>query len=301
MGARNGLGQLSVNDELRVQLSRLVEIGRYDDADRLLQGAFSQSPSDADNYYYAARVASERDQLDAAREHLHELIQSSPQHFEGRVLIADVARRSGRLAEAERVLLELLSERPESPYLFACYARVMLETLHVEKARALIGEALRLSPTEPLALVLDVLVCIVEGKSAEARERLGDIVAASPQARHVAFTMITVLSNEHRYREALEIAQAVFRESPRDPELLDLVVELRARTHWVSIPAWPLQRFGYLGAIGLWMGLVMLLLIVGERRNLVAIVFLGVTYVAYCIYSWTYKPLLVRWLKWRGL
>jgi hypothetical protein len=159
---------------------------------------------------------------------------------------------------------------------------------------------LRLSPTEPLALVLEVLVCIVEGNSAEARERLADIVARSPQARHAALTMITVLSNEHRYREAFEIAQAIFRESPRDRELLDLVVELRARTHWVSIPAWPLQRFGYLGAIGLWMGFVMSLLIAGER-HLAAIVCLGVIYVIYCIYSWTYRPLLVRWLKWRGL
>jgi predicted Zn-dependent protease len=289
-----------MNGKLQVQLSRLIEIGRFDAADRLLRRAFSEAPADADNHFYAACVAEARDELTDARDHLGEFLRASPEHFEGRVLWARIARRSKQHSEAERVLLELLTERPNSAYLLALYAEVMLETLHVQKARALVDEALQRSPDEPLACVLDVLISLIEGDRSSARERLRRLVATSPRARHVALSMVTLLSTEGRDREALEIAQSVFRDSPGDPDLLDLVIELRARTHWMSIPAWPLMRFGWLAAIGSWVVVGIVVRVLGDRAPIVAAV-VGVTWIVYCVYSWTYKPLLVRWLKWRGL
>ncbi|WP_437967954.1 hypothetical protein WMF04_01045 [Sorangium sp. So ce260] len=287
--------------ELHLQLEHLLETRRVDVARRVLERAFSENPSEPENHYYAARVADlAGDRAEAARQ-IGQLLTLAPDHVGGLSLAVELARKGKEHALAEQHALELIRRNPERGHTYAQYALVMLETLHVEKARALALEARRLSPEDELAHVLDVLTSIVVGEREQARQDLAQLVQRNPDALSVAWTLMTVLEADHRYRDALEVAKEVVRATPDDPDAIRAVIELGARAHPLALPAWPLQRFGYFASIGLWIAVAVTVSIALEARSFSLAAWVGGLWVVYAVYAWTYLPLLRRWIRARGL
>ncbi|AUX26138.1 uncharacterized protein SOCEGT47_066990 [Sorangium cellulosum] len=287
--------------ELHLQLEHLLETRRVDIARRVLERAFSENPSDPENHYYAARVADRAGDRAEATRQIGQLLTLAPDHVRGLSLAVELARKGKDLALAEQHALELIRSHPEQGHYYAQYALVMLETLHVEKARALALEARRLSPEDELAHVVDVLTSIVMGERDRARHDLAELVRRNPDALSVAWTLLTVLEADHRDRDALEVAKEIVRATPDDPDAIRAVIELGARTHPLAWPAWPLRRFGYFASIGLWIAAAVALSIAAHTKNLSLAVWVGGLWIVYAIYSWTYLPLLRRWIRARGL
>ncbi|WP_437813686.1 tetratricopeptide repeat protein [Sorangium sp. So ce1078] len=287
--------------ELHLQLEHLLETRRVDIARRVLERAFSESPSEPENHYYAARVADlAGDRAEATRQ-IGQLLTLAPDHVGGLSLAVELARKGKQHSLAEQHALELIRRNPERGHTYAQYALVMLETLHVEKARALTLEARRLSPEDELAHVLDVLTSIVVGEREQARQDLAQLVQRYPDALSVAWTLMTVLEADHRYRDALEVAKEVVRATPDDPDAVRAVIEFGARAHPLALPAWPLQRFGYFASIGLWIAVAVTVSIALETRNFSLAAWVGGFWIVYAVYLWTYLPLLRRWIRARGL
>jgi hypothetical protein len=205
-----------------------------------------------------------------------------------------------RFGEAEPAFLDLLREAPGNAGLLALYAQLMLFTANVEKASALVTEALRHEPDHRNARLVAVLVAIVSGKARTGGEQLADLVRQDPECERTARTLLLVLVEQHRHREALLVGQQLLRARPGDRGLVDMVIELRAHTHWVALPAWPLTRWGWAGAVGTW-GVAILALGQLKRVSSTWAAILGVAYLVYVIYSWTHGPVLRRWLAWRGV
>lgn len=293
------------NDEVDVadvttQVERLLDVERPADARRVLAPALLRHPDDADLLVLAARVEDDAEDKVEARRLIGEALRREPDHFGGRIYHYRHLAADQRHAEAEEVILGLLREAPASAPLIALYAQLMLETMHLEKARALVDEALRLDPEEGLAQVLDVLLAVVHDHSAAARDRLMQMVAQRPDARHVAYVAITVLADRHDDRAALELARALVKGSPNDQAAIDIAVELRARTHPLSWPIWPMQRFGWYGSAAIWVvgvgGLQLARQLAPSIVGPLLVAFLG-----WVIYSWTVPPLLRQHLKKRGI
>lgn len=289
-----------VSHDRYLMLERLLEVRRYREAERVLAEAMVAEPDNPENHYYAARLAHEQEQWADAREELELLLRREPDHAPGRELLVHVAIAQKAYAEAEEVVTDLIRERPREPQYFAQYAYVMLLTLHLDRARALVDEALRLDPEHRFAGVLDVVISLIHGEKAAATDRLQALVRHDPEALHVSHTILMMLVNEHRYGPAFEMAREILRARPDSEDALRLTIELKAASHWLAWPARVVQPLGWAGSGLLWIGMVALISVLARTGHAEWSTVVGVVWVVYAIYTWVQQPLLRRYFAWRG-
>jgi predicted Zn-dependent protease len=285
---------------VEVQLERLLEQRRFGKARELIQELFAEDPQHPTAHLWAARLALAEDDTRSARSHVREVLRQDPEDFEARHVLFQVELEERRWAEAEEVLLGLLRERPEDPDLLTNYSWLMLCTVHVQKARELQREAIRRQPDHHGARVVGALLSLVEGAGGRARWEAAQLLREDPQGEARLSVLFAVLVNEGRHREALEIGRELLRLDPGDEELVEALIELRALTHWAAWPAYPFVRWGWAASAVVWVAAmvgVRLLATVDTR----AAAILAFTFLAYVVYSWTFMPILRRWLRWRGL
>lgn len=281
---------------LAAQASELLDRRRTVPARLLLSRALQQHPGDGALLLELARADVLEDRLDSARDTLAGLLHEHPADIGARWLMFVVQMESGRLPEAEELVLGLLREMPRSPQFFAGYSRLMLRALLVEKARALADEALRLDPQDDDALRARSLCDIVERPQRTDSAALARLLAANPDDAHTLQLVAVALVHANRPRQALSLARELLRHQPDDPQLLHLVRALRLQTHWSLWPLWPLQRWGWAGSIGLWLGVIVLYQVL-RRVAPDALGPVSLVMLAYVAYSWVWPPVLRRWME----
>lgn len=279
--------------ELIAQGWGLLERRRYDHATRVIGEALRRFPGDEDVLLLAANLDWLQDRLEPARETLQELLRTNPESYGGRALLAKVLRESKDYAGAERLWIDLLREEPEAADWYAEYAHVMLDTLHVAKARALAAEGLRHDPENPGCLFVHALTDVIESPSGRS-DSLVTLVREHPDQARTAVALVVSLSAQRRNREALRVAQELLRADPGRADLVELVRELKALTHWALLPLYPMQRWGWGGAIAVWvLGATVLLPLSRAYLPPTGATIVIWTWLAYVVYSWV-GPALVR-------
>ena len=286
--------------EVHWQIGRLIEVRRLSEAKPLLQRLFSSQPDDPEAHVLAARIALMEDNAVSAGEHVAHALAGNPAHQGARLLRFFLLLGEHRYPEAEQTIISLLREDPSDADLLAYYARLMLYTANLEKARALTTEAIRHDPEHHEARVVAVLLSTVRGDHSLAREQLADLVREDPEGRQLAWTLFTVLCEQRRSKEALLVGQQLLRDDPDNKDLAQLLIDLRTTTHWVSLPAWPLNRWGWAASGGIWIGALMVIMLLQSVAPRWAGLFMF-SYLAWVIYTWTYRPVLRRWIAWRGI
>jgi len=283
------------------QLERLLEVKRLKEADELIGRLLAEAPGDPNLCWYAARAALLNQDLDEGRRQIEAALSADPEHFGARFLLFRIELHVNHYAEAEQLITGLIREYPEDPDLFTEYADLMIETLHLDKARQLTDEALRLDPDNRSARLTDVLLSTIEGQRDRADTHLSDLVREDPEAREVAFTLLQSLTEQRRSEEALELCQELMRSDPGNENLVELAVALRVQTHPLALPLWPMQRFGWAASGAIWVGAVLsFALLRRQSDNPWAAAAVGV-YVAWVVYTWAYGPIMTRWLRARGI
>lgn len=285
--------------EVQFRVRGLVERGRFEQARKMLPEAFSLGPDDFGNHCLAGRVALELEDYEAAYSSVARALELHPSSIDAGLLMFSVHRHGGQFPDAEKVIVELLRDNPDDSQMFACYAELMLRTLHLEKAGALAAEALRLDPTQSLARMVSLLVRIIEGDREGAVAELEELVRDDPNALQAAWGIVAVLQSEHRHGEALEVMRGILHSTPDDGSIVEAMVALRAASHWTVVPLWPLNRYGWLGSGMLW-GAAVGSFLLSRRFAPDLIIPLLTFYIVYVVYSWVWPPLLKRWLRSRG-
>ena len=285
--------------EFALQLDHLIERKRFPQASTLLAEALGQYPDDSNLLYAAALIDYLTDANTQARATLHRVLLRDPEHFRARALLAAVCQDLGELEQSEAVLLDLLKDYPEAAQLYARYAMLMYRTMHVDKAKALAREALRLDPEDELALTACMIGDMIDGRKGDAKETLAALLLRHPESISTAHMLIRHLVSRGQYGAAKRIAIELLKLDPASREALVLVVELDTLSHWSMLPLWPLNRWGWAASAGLW---VLALALVKLAPRIVPGAGSWVSYalLAYCVYSWLYPPLLKRHLKRRA-
>jgi len=286
--------------ERGAQVERLLEVGRVDEASQLLEHALSSEPDSAQLRTLAARIAIARRDYASAREQIGAALDLAPRDYLARWLLYAIEHDEDRYSEAERVLIELIRDHPNDAFLLAEYADLMLLTLHLEKARQLVDESLRLDPEGEVGRRTDALLRLVEGDREGANERVQSLIRDDPKSRRTALTLYRHLIEQHRQREALDVAKQLLRANPSDEALIAAIVDLRAQTHWLALPIRPLQRFGWAGSAGIWLGFIVIANF-ARRTDAVWAGAILAAYLAWVVYSWTYMPIMTRWIRARGV
>ena len=254
-------------------------------------------PGDHAVLYYAALVDWLEDRDEEALATASRLVEHYPDSYDGRLLLFRILDSLGRRGEAEPVILGLLNDYPEDALLYARYSLLMLETMHIEKAGALAARALQLEPDNDVAITASVLQELVANPGEAARQRLGELVQRYPEAVGTAMTVVTVLVDEGRNKEALRISQEVLRQNPNSEPIVDLVVSLKSASHWSMAPLRPLQKWGWGASVAIWFG--MMLLLRALRGTELERILLPVTviFLAFIVYSWVWPPVLRKLMR----
>ena len=278
-------------------LEYLVERRRLAQARAQLAELLPQHPQDTELLFYSGYVDYLDDRYDGARKSLRQALAREPEHAAASYILYLVEYEKGHYAEAEELILGLLRSYPESSEYLAAYAQLMLTTGHLEKADKLAREAARLEPDNHRALIVGAVSAFVSAPTAEARENLTRLVERYPESLATMATTMTLLANQRRHKEALELAQELIRVDPSNQAWVEAIVDLKAATHWSMVPLWPMVRFGWAGSAAIWVAWILLYRLLPNTPLAPYTGVIVVGFLAYIIYSWTWPHLLKKILR----
>ncbi|MGH1541087.1 MAG: tetratricopeptide repeat protein [Arenicella sp.] len=287
-------------NDINAPLWKLIELRRYDEARKQAQQGIAQSPENAGLYHAAAHIEWLCDEIELGLSIAEQGLGIDPAHEQLRYVFFNLLVESERYSEAEAIIADLISGSPEDADYLCAYSRLMMQTFYLEKARALCDEALRVSPDHEPAQILNHLLNIIDGKKDQAADDLAILVRNNPENERLLGLVANSLVDQKRYSEAQRVAQELIRMDPGDSDYVDMAVSLRTINHWSSWPNWPLNRFGWVASIVIWLGAIGLIRFMETSNNLWVTTFVFV-YIGWVVYSWVQPPLLKKWLKHRGI
>lgn len=269
-----------------------IERRRLEDARRILGQGLKEFPQDPDLLFHSAQVEWLADRNKEAEATARQVLVIDPTHAPARQLLASLLMASGEFADAELLLISLLRDYPESADLYGRYSRLMLRTLHLDKAEQLAREGLRYSPENDECLMAAAL-CETARSGARPNEGLAKLLQAHPESLSSVHALVVALVDAGRISEAHRIARSAMRGDPANLHLVSLVRELHIQNHWSMKPLWPLQKWGWGASAAMWLGGIVVIRGLSqsapELATPVAFFWLG-----YCIYSWVWPPLIRR-------
>ena len=269
-----------------------IERRRLGDARNIIAQGLKEFPQDSDLLFHSAQVDWLSDLNKEAEATTRQVLLIDPHHAPARQLLASLLTESGEFADAELLLIGLLRDYPESADLYGRYSRLMLRTLHLDKAEQLAHEGLRYDPDDAECLMAAAL-CETARSGARPNEGLKKLLQAHPESLSSVHALVVALVNAGRIGEAHRIAQSALRGDPANEHLVSLVRELRIQNHWSMKPLWPLQKWGWGASAVMWLGgIVMIRGLARAAPELATPVALA--WLAYCIYSWVWPPLARR-------
>ncbi len=280
-------------ETLQAQAEALLDRRRVDAARAVVARGVQLHPEHEGLLFQAARIEAMDKRTEAARALLEQLLSGNPSHAGARILMFVIEMDDGQLAQAERLILDLLRESPQSPTYYAYYSRLMLRALLIGKASRLADEAVRLAPNSEEALHARALCDIALGRAPRDSAAAIRLLTRHPDDARTMRLMVASLAHARRPREALGVARELLRLQPDDHELAALVRALRYDTHWTLLPLWPMQRWGWAGSAGLWIGVLIAAQLMDRLAPAHAGTF-GLTWLGFIVYSWAWPPVLRR-------
>lgn len=269
-----------------------IERRRLHDARRILKEGLAQYPQDPDLLFHSAQVEWLDGSVAGAESTVRQALVVDPEHAPARQLLASLLVEREEFADAELLLIDLLRDFPEHADLYGRYARLMLRTLHLEKAEQLAREGLRYDPENDECL-LAIALCETARSGARPNEALAKLLGAHPESLSSVHALVVALVDAGRLDEAHRIAQGAMRADPANENLVSLVRELRIQNHWSMKPLWPLQKWGW-GASAVMYGAAF---VIGRMLAKTApewVVPFSLFWLSYAIYSWVWPPLIRR-------
>ena len=271
-----------------------IERRRLRDARRVLQEGLAQYPQDPDLLFHSAQVDWLGDENATAENTVRQVLVIDPDHVPARQLLAAMLIEKKEYADAELLLIGLLKEYPEHADLYGRYSRLMLRTLHLDKAEQLAREGLRYDP-ENAECLLAIALCETARSGARPNEALTKLLGAHPESLSTVHALVIALVESGRMDEAHRIAQGAMRADPANENLVGLVRELRIQNHWTMKPLWPLQKWGWGASAAMWLGGLFISSALQRAHSPLAMPFIYL-WIAYAIYSWVWPPVLRRFL-----
>jgi predicted Zn-dependent protease len=269
-----------------------IERRRLSDARRILKDGLTQFPQDPDLLFHSAQVDWLEGNIVVAEATVRQALVVDPEHPPARQLLASLLIERDEFADAEMLLIGLLRDFPEHADFYGRYARLMLRTLHLEKAEQLAREGLRYDPENDECL-LAIALCETARSGARPNEALTKLLGAHPESLSSVHALVVALVDAGRIDEAHRIAQGAMRADPANEDLVTLVRELRIQNHWTMKPLWPLQKWGWGASAAMWGGAFVIARVLEKSAPQLYFPFV-VFWLAYAVYSWVWPPLIRR-------
>jgi tetratricopeptide (TPR) repeat protein len=201
----------------------------------------------------------------------------------------------GDLERAEVASLEALRLAPDHPVLLCRYALLLARGGELTKAGKVLAEAERVAPDDEAVIRTRITLAYLRGddKAAEreSRRALAELDPEDPLGHTMLGLRAATQGNPWRASRHWDTAA---RADLSDETAVKLAREGRIGTHPLLWPVIPIDRFG----VGkLWIGAVAVLLLLRATGQEVLTIVASITWVAFCVYSWTVPPLVRRYYE----
>ena len=272
----------------------LMERRRYMQARNVISQGLRHFPDSSDFQYLGAFLEYATNEYAAATRSIDAVLARDPQHYGARVLRANLHEQAKEYPSAERLWIELLRDYPESADCYAAYAELMLRTLHVDKARLLAEEGLRHTPEHQGCLFVATFADFINSPGSAQSANLQKLLYAHPEHVGSSIALLIALADQGRNREALRIAQELLRQQPDSAQLVQIVRALKTQTHWSMIPMYPMQRWGWGGAIAVTAAGMIGLRVAGSALPASIVTPIALLWLGYCVYTWVWPSILKK-------
>lgn len=213
-------------------------------------------------------------------------------------LLFDVAARvhfhRGDLARAEEAVLAGLRIETEDADMLALYARIVAKAGQVDKAKKLIAEARRVDPENTTAMHVEAAIATSSGDDIEALSISREILAIDPENTYAHLVAGQTLHDRGDVHEAAEHLRTAVVNNPNDSRAAEIARENLAWRHPLMWPLRPVHKFG---AAKVWVVGIVLLLLARSTQNSTVMVTVGLTWLAYVLYSWVVPPIVRQMVK----
>lgn len=272
----------------------LVDRRRYQHARSVISHGLQHFPENSDLLHLSAFLDYIADDNESAMQTVQQALARDPEHVDARRLCAFLHQDAKSYAKAEEIWIGLLREYPEDPDYYGSYAELMLRTLNFDKAARLAQEGLRHDPEHVGCLYVAAMIDVISGRGSRKQriEHLQRLLHAHPEHVRSSSALLAALIDQGRHRDALRVAQELLRNQPDSNHYVELVRELKMQSHWSMVPLYPMQRWGWGGAIA-----VTVVGMIGVRMVDNAVppplsTIIAYTWIGYVVYSWVWPSIL---------
>ncbi|WP_141735237.1 tetratricopeptide repeat protein [Oligoflexus tunisiensis] len=283
------------------KIEKLIELGRIREAEKSLAAALQDDPDHAELKILGVRLLYEKKDFTQALQTVQECLASDPNDEEALLLRFQIRNEMELYADAERDIIALLQQYPLRGPLWASYALLLLKTGHTKKSFKLSEEAMRLEPEDSICLLVHCIVHLVQGSDKNVAGALEELILRNPDYEPTLMLLINKLAQSHRKKEAFVLAKQMVQMNPRNKTAVNLAKDLALHNHWSMKPFWIFNRFGWPGSLGLWIAFVVVVGLLEESgSNASLIILVSCGYLAFCLASWVWPPLLKKWIQYKG-
>ena len=204
----------------------LIAQGRPQDAIPPLEQVLQANAQSAQAYYFLGVAQKALRMSDLARASFNRALNVSPGMPEAQAQLASLNAAAGQNDDALNLAASALKERPGMPLAQIASARALLSKGQPQQAEAVLQELLSRDPASLPALALLLNVCRVEGKSAQAVDRIAALVQQNPQNAGLHFLLAVGyfdLKNLDKSESSLKQALAL---DPGTPEAYSLLANI---------------------------------------------------------------------------
>ena len=285
------------------KIQHLIEIERYDLAERELRRALTFQPEEALLHVQLGWALEGMGRVGEAEDEARLALRLDPQEEETLILLAKICSNAGRHREAETLCLSALQIDPMSPRNYLIYAALMQKTGHLAKAEKLLRKCLALDAECESAHSALSVVLAEQRKGRSAINHGSHGVALDPDANYShAMLGYTYLTTGHPFKARAHLREAL-RISPADKNIEKAFYEADRATRWIYLPMYfwslilsrlPGQQFA------LWLGIIILVQAMKQFHAAPRVVSIVVfSYLGLCLYTWIATPLANAWIKLR--
>lgn len=198
------------------------QVGRLDEAEKLLRKTLERKPEDPDVVrLQLGRLAEQRKRVDEALAWYRGVV-AEPRRAEAQLRVAQVLADAGRLDEARHHLQGLPGEGAARVRWWLAEAQLLRDARRVDEALAVVDGALRQFPDDPDLLYESAMLAERKGQHSVMEIRLRKLIALQPGHAHAYNALGYSLAERGvRLEEAEQLIGKAVELAPEDPFIVD--------------------------------------------------------------------------------
>jgi len=199
--------------------SRLLEMGRGKEAEKLLVRLAKKAPKDPDVHNFLGLALKQQGHLGKARVHFQKALKLSPKSAGLMVNLALLLKAEGKNAKAEELYRKALSLSPDLAIIYVNLGVVLADQRRYDEAVEVYEAGLSKSSSSPELLVNLAEALSGMGEAGKAERRYKEALEIAPQHVKALVGYGTMLKNLKRFDEAESLFKRAFAVAPDSMEV----------------------------------------------------------------------------------